>query len=365
MKNIIKIFTLLIIIIGSCYKPYDANVRAAEKVLMVNGLITNKTATYCVQLTYALPFDSTARSQPVTSAKVYVTDNTGNIYFYNEMSNGQYISDSLLFTGQPGHIYTLHIITNDGERYESDPQKLFPEKEPDSVYAEFDNQETLNKITGFLEYTHGADIYLDVNNKADTLPHFRFTEKLVIEYFYLICPPFQNCFRLYCWQTNNPNSDINLTGEGYTVNTASVNKHKVCFIDDNLYCYAIIYNQSGIATSDYQSYLIVVRLIYLDQYTLNEDAYLYYKSIDEQLRSEGKLFDPISVQLQGNIKCLSYPGKKTFGFFEASAVSQTSYQVDFRYLSNDQPAITKVPYILPPGSNGCFVNKVPAFWVNL
>lgn len=372
MTTIIKIIITLIVLLASCYKPYDANIKMDTEVLVVYGMITNEMASYDVQLNYAAPFDSSGIGLPVSSAKIYITDNKGNIYFFLERGNGHYISDSLLFTGHPGNVYTLHITTFGGERYESDPQKLFPAKQPDSVYAEFDTQETLSRINGLIELSHGADILIDIKNQTDTLPHFRFTTNLVIQYYYTICPIFQLCYYYHCWQTINANTDINLTGVDYVINSAAVNKHAVCFIDDNFYCNALTYvhgpplpDQSfvGIPTSEYKEYMVHHRIIYLLQYTLNNETYLYYKKIKEQLLSDGKLFDPIAVQLNGNIRCVTDPNKKAFGFFEASSVSSTAYTIDFRNLTNDQPSILKTPYILPPGPYGSLINKAPAFWI--
>jgi Domain of unknown function (DUF4249) len=114
----------------------------------------------------------------------------------------------------------------------------------------------------------------------------------------------------------------------------------------------------------FRFYMISARIIYLNQYTLNNETYLYYSNIDKMLRSEGKLFDPIASQINGNIKCLTKPENKVFGFFEASSVSHTRYKVDFRNLINAQPSTTKIPYLLPPEPNGVWENKIPPFWVN-
>jgi len=356
----------------SCYKPYYANVITDKKALVVDGLITNEKVSYKVRLTYAAPFDSAVSAIPVTSAKVTVMDNHTKLYSYHETGNGYYVSDSLSFTGHPGYEYTLYITTSEGDRYESDPQKLLPAKQPDNVYAEFDSQETLNRITGLVELTHGGDILIDIKNRADTLPHLRITSDLVLQYYYIDCPMFSPCYYFYCWQTINADPNINLTGEGYSANSASVIKHKVCFIDDNINCYAVSYAKGrqepdlsyiGVKTMTYQFYMVHHRLIYLKQYSLNNSAYLYYKSMNEQLRSDGKLFDPIATQLIGNIKCITNPDKKAFGFFETSSVSLSAYTVDFKNLDNNQPSIKKIPYILPPTSNGCLVNKAPSFWV--
>jgi hypothetical protein len=362
MKQISLIFIAITGLFISCYKPYDADISTDKRVLVVNGMITNETASYKVQLSYAMPFDSSGSGIPVTSAKIFITDSPGNIYFFNEKGKGYYASDSLQFTGIPGNIYTLHITTPGGDRYKSDPQKLFPGVQPDSVYAEFGFKETLSRNTGLYELTHGANILIDIKNQADTLPHFLIKADNVIQYIYTVCPIYQFCSTYYCWQTINATTDINLTGEGFSLNTASVNKHEICFIDDNLYCIGLTYDQ-GVSTTEYNKYMVHHRIIFLKQYTLNNETYLYYKRMNEQLRSDGKLFDPIAVQLSGNIRCVTDPDKQAFGFFEASSVIYSAYMVDFRNLNNNQPTLRKTPYILPPKPVGCLVNEIPFFWI--
>jgi hypothetical protein len=373
MRVVILIFTIITGLMSSCYKVYDPKTDKDKKVLMVNGMITNKSDSYHIVINYAESFNSGGTGMPISSANVYITDDLGDSYIFNERGIGNYISDSLQFTGQPGRTYQLHIVTPDDEEYKSDPQRLFPESFPDTVYAEFDNKEIIERTTGLKVNTHGANILSDMRNQTDTLPRFRFTSNLVIQYFYQICPIGGQCISYYCWKTDNADPSINLTGGVYSQGSSSIRKHSVCFLDDNLFCYALVYgvryseeNSSNNLVSgvDYKSYMVHHRILYLKQYTLNNEAYLYYKSLDEQMQSEGKLFDPIATQLNGNIKCITDPEKKAIGFFEASSVSYSAYVIDFRNLKNSQPSIIKTPYILPPGSKGCYIDKVPPFWVN-
>ena len=365
MKLVITIFFIITGLLTSCYKIYDPKIDTDKKVLAVNGMITNKAVTYHILLTYAKSFNSGGTGLPVSDANVFVTDDPGNSYIFHEKGIGNYLSDSLQFTGTPGRIYQLHIITPEGEEYKSDPQRLFPEVSPDSVYAEFDNKEILERTTGLKVKTHGANMFTDIRNKADTLPRFRFTSNLVTQYFYAICSVGGACTFYYCWKTDNANPIINLTGGEYSQGSASIKKHAVCFLDDNLYSYAVVYRPGGwgIARTDYQSFMIHHRILYLKQYTLNNEAYLYYKSLDEQVQSEGKLFDPIATQLNENIKCITDPEKKAIGFFEASPVSYSAYIVDFRNLKNSQPSIIKTPYTLPPESIGNRIDNAPSFWI--
>jgi hypothetical protein len=372
MKPVIKAFVIVALLMVSCYKPYHDDAMASQKVLVVNGMITNEPVSYHVRLSYATQFDSLGPASPLTSARVTVTDNHGNLFFFNDRGDGDYLSDSLQFKSRPGNLYTLNITTPDGERYESDPQKLLVEVPPDSVYAEYDNQETLSKITGMMALTHGADILIDIKNRTDALPHFLIKTNLVRQYFYTVCPLFQSCYLYYCWQTTNANTDINLTDEGFALNSASVTRHAICFIDDNLNFNALTYGLGhqqpdmsyvGISNSEYGNYMVHTRIIYLKQYAINNETYVYYKGMQDQLLSNGKLFDPIAVQLNGNIRCVTDAGKSSFGFFEASSVSSSAYIIDFKNPINGQPSVRKTPYILPSEPNGSLVNKAPPFWV--
>ena len=383
MKQDNILFILLIGLVTSCYKVYDPQVDTTEKVLAVDGLLTNQTDAYHEVLSYTRPFNSTEKSTPVSSANVYVTDNLGNSYVFTEKGKGEYRSDSLQFKGIPGGIYRLHIVTPDGTEYESDPQRLFPEVDPDSVYAEFDTKETLERYSGLKVYTHGADILVDIHNQSDTLPRFRITSNLVMEYSWVAYVQKNRGddlihFDFYCWKTVNANSNFNLTDEEYSLNSASIKKHQACFFDDYFYVFAMSYglevnwdDTTGTPTERAsQDVLIQHRILYLNQYTLNNETYLYYKSLNEQMQSEGKLFDPIAAQLNGNIKCISDPEKSAIGFFEASSVSNSEYIVDFHNLTNSQPVLIKKPYILPPEPTGCRVDRlgdrsydVPSFWI--
>jgi hypothetical protein len=369
MKPVTLIFVAISGWVTSCYKVYDFKIDPSEKVLVVNGMMTNNKEAYRINLTSARLFNSLEKSSPVNNANVYVTDDLGNSYKFNESDKGDYISDSLQFTGIPGHSYKLHVGTPDGKKYESDSQRLFPESYPDSVYTEYNNQEILDESTGLKINTHGADILIDIRNKADTLSRFRFTSNLVRQYFYIIYPYKKPSVSFYCWQTVDANSNINLTDAEYSLNSASIRKHQICFLDDNLYCHALYYSYKEnpytvVLTAFYRTYEIYHQILNLKQYTLNNETYLYYKSLNEQMQSEGKLFDPIATQLNGNIKCITNPENKAIGFFEASSVSYSAYVVDFRNLINSQPSIIKTPYILPPESKGCWINKIPPFWTN-
>jgi hypothetical protein len=352
----------------SCYKPYDADIDASEKILVVEGMITNELASYRIRLSYALPFYSGDAIEPVTSASVYVTDDLGNTYQFPESTGGFYKSDSVNFTGNPGRTYTLFIETPEGFNYMSNPQLLRPGYQPDTIFALADYQQTISRFNEVYKTIRGANILLNIKSDSDTLPHFRFTSNLLRLYNYIVSRARVD-YMLYCWDTDNTIMDINLTQKEYTNDFFLVSQHAVYFVDDKIFSYLWDYTLDTnppyklLIPSNSELYPIAHRILYLDQYSLNNETYLYYKSMDDLLSSEGKLFDPIAVQLRGNIHCTSNPGEKVFGFFEASSVNRTAYQIGFRAF-NDQYSVTEVPYILPDKPDGCLVDLVPPFWIS-
>jgi len=383
MRQIKILLILLTLLFGSCYKAYDVRVGSSEKVLVVDGLVTDQPDVYHVKLSYAGPFNSKESFTPVSSASVRVTDDLANSYIFRENAAGDYKSDSLEFTGKPGRSYSVHIMTAEGDEYQSDPQRLFPGSAPDSIYAESGTKLELDNATGLKMIKYGAIILGDIDNLSDTFPRFRFTSNLVRQYSYGVYPRIGDAtlnFDFYCWETVNANSDINLTNEAYSLNSASVKRHPVCFLDDDVYFYSMLYgldmnmaDTTAITIKfNYQEFFIEKRILYLNMYTLNNETYNYYRKMDEQMQSKEKLFDPIAVQIKGNIRCISDPEKKVIGFFETSSVVNTEYIAVFGDVDHPYPALIKTPYILPPGPAGCRINRygsphqghnIPAFWI--
>jgi hypothetical protein len=375
MRRINTLLFLLCSLLTSCYKPYDANIEAVDTILVVDGMITNRVEAYHIRLSYALPFNSKQSAIQVDRASVSVSDDLGNEYIFRELGKGNYVSDSTKFTGKVGRTYILSIKTSDTIIYVSNPQRIEPSFSPDSIYAVVDYVKTISRYNQVILTLRGANIFVNIKSNTNALPRFRFTSDLVKQYFYALqIPPNSDrspLYFFYCWQTENSGSYINFTNNEYASNSVSINRHSVYFLDDQIVLNGIVYglgskqaDQSyiGLTTNTRQTYSVLRRILYLNQFSLNSETYYYYRSMDELIRSEGKLFDPIASQLMGNIRCTSDPNKKVFGFFESSSVSSNAYTIGYKI--QDKYIIKKTLYILPGASSGCLINKIPPFWIN-
>jgi hypothetical protein len=369
------VLTILIVsfMLGSCYKPYYAEIEARDTILVVDGLITNEPGPYQVKIYTASPFDSTLDNNQVSGALVSVTDDKGEEFIFDELSTGAYFSDSQEFRGEPGRTYILNIRTPDGKIYTSNPQTMHEAYTLDSVYAELEYVTTISRFNQEITTLRGAGILTDIKSESDTLPNFRFKANLMKQYFYalelpppVIDPPL---YSFYCWVTDDIN-EVNISGKSYVMNSRDVTRHSLCFVDDAIKFEAPDYrpgdqnpdlSYEAIQLTSRQIYTIKHRILNLDRYVLNNESYQYYRKIRDQLSAEGKMFDPIASQIVGNIKCPTDPGKKVFGFFEASSVSHASYVIG--YSISEKYTVRKIPYNPPFSANGCWINKVPPFWI--
>lgn len=374
MKPRILIFLSIFIISVSCKKLYKPEIDAIGKVLVVDGGVTNDPPPYSIRLSYAAPYDSTG-SLPVTSADVSISDDLNHQYELVNNGNGYYITKASDFTGEPGRTYTLHIQTQEGDIYESTPQMLMASKEPDDVFGVYGTTQILEEDAyhqSYITTIHGANIYVNVENSSDSLPRYRYTSSVMKEYIIEKRASPEKIVRFFGWATVNANSDINITNEPYATGSKSIEKHQVCFIDDNKQIYTEDIEPYLIAPNVYTGKLsqdvavnvpIHMRVVYLKQYRITEEAFNYYKMIEQQLKASDRIFDPTAVQLLGNIKCINNSGKIVLGFFEASSVTYNAYRVKLTTHSIP-PDITKIPYKFPTSSVGFTTDIPPDFWVD-
>lgn len=320
---------ILILLIGlpfvSCTEIYVPEVDPNREALVVEGLITDGDGPFHVTLTKARPYnsDSTLKSTYVSDAVLSVTDSEGQTFDLTYQADGRYwLPDT--FRAITGRSYVLHIATSDGERYESDAQTLIAAETIDTLYTTFATKDYLNTYNE-LKSADGYDIRVNLFKNATAAnpkPLCRFESNVVVQYQYTqeVFDPTNPAgedwyWFIFGWNTFNLNETANITDERTKSSSAEIKDHLLCFMprDPNIY---------GISTYPTMSSFIYFRY---KQYTINEDTYNFYLEANKQLSASGKMFDPITSQLYGNVNCTSNPTKLALGLFEVSSVKQAAY----------------------------------------
>jgi len=371
----IKVLTILtgFVLLVACTEIYTPKIDSGTEALVVEGLITNESGPFIIKLSKANLYNSTDPVSYVEGAKLTVYDNHNQNFTFTGGSNGLYYLQSD-FKAQTGDSYSLHIETVDGDIYDSKPQKLLPPQSYDSIYG----VHTANSYIGTdnqLKSVVGSNIQVNMFKsvaKADSAPLCRFKSTMTLQYEYWedINSDSAWVWIHKCWNSITLGENENITENNANKNSANITGHLVCFAPIGMTNYGLA-KPLGFVTDLYY--------LRIDQYTINQDTYDFYKNANKQLSTSGKIFDPITSQLVGNLKCTNNSSKIVLGFFEVSSVTRSAiliyhaanssivslYQVPYIGISNGQ---VQYKQMKPPGQtpkkDPDFINTTPSWWTH-
>jgi hypothetical protein len=301
-----------VFVLYTCIDPYTPNLSGYASLLVVDGLITNSDNSNIVRLSRTFQQVNTGVAM-VPDATVYLTDDLGNSNYLINMGNGIYKTDSLQFKGNPGRTYVLHVLTGDGDEYESDPCLMQPVAEIDSIYFGKD-QELLSNGT---QTEDGIMIYLD--SKAGTNQYYRWSYeenwKYKVPYprkFNYIrtkdfpdAPTFSQVkdAKEFCWK-NSQSSEI-LVRSISDGQMGKIMKQPVSFI----------------ATGQTDRLLLQYSIL-VKQYSISKREYDFWENLKQVNEIGGDIFAKQPYTVISNIHSAKNTKERVLGFFQVSAVSQ-------------------------------------------
>jgi hypothetical protein len=297
MKNIWQIlFVSIILLFSSCITQFIPQTTEDSELLVVEGLITDKPEANTIKLSrpYHLGMSNIAR--PITGCDVRITDDFDQSFSFNETTPGTYTSDPATFQGIIGRFYTLHIstnVTNNNLHYESIPMELKPVPPIDSIYYEKITLQESDAASGGQE---GCQIFLDTRDPKNECKFYRWEYSETWEFRLPYMVP-----NSVCWISNNSDV-INIK------NTSIIEEDRI-----NKYPLALVSNLTDRLRVKYS--------ILVNQYSLNEDEYLYWEKLQNISEQVGGLYDMIPSAIPSNVYCLDDPNQKVLGYFSVSANS--------------------------------------------
>lgn len=345
LKKIYLAALMMVTTIG-CTEIFIPDIDSDTEALVVEGLITDGDGPFTVKLTEALPFvsDSASVTKYVSDAELTVQDSEDQIYDLTYEGKGKYALPSS-FKAKVGNSYVLHIKTSDGSIYESDVQTLLPPESYDSIHSLVIKEEYLdeyNVLKSISCFDVRVDLFKAVSSTVPT-PLCRFESNIVVQYSFTYDPKIDSIptwyWSVFGWKTSLLDDYENITVERSKMSTPIIKNHFLCNIPLGIANYGINTGGNGGIIYYYR----------FNQYTINEETYNYYKEANSQLTASGKLFDPITTQLYGNMKCINDPSKVMLGLFEVSSVTRAAFVfTENRFLH--QATISEVPYVDIPTS---------------
>ena len=321
-----KIIFLLIFsfILNSCTEPYALQTNTYEEALVVEATITNELKKQEITLTKTVRLEET-EIQIEKGAEVYITDNSGMIYNFEE-EDGRYISTTE-FQVIPDVTYRLSITTKDGRSFESTSEKLPTINPMQNVTATVETKDSLR----------GVSIRVNTYDPTNSSKYYRYEYE---ETYKIIAPKW-----VASKATFNgpelvlvPNDKDIITCYSTKKNTTILLNSTVAFNEDRAnYVIRFISDQNYIISHRYS--------ILVKQYIENLAAYNYYKTL-KKISESGSILSPTQPGiLLGNISPTNGSNDKIVGYFDVTSVSTERIYFNYADLFPFEP--------LPPYYTDC------------
>jgi hypothetical protein len=296
MKSIKRITVFLVLfLLDSCIVQFIPNTTEDKVLLVVEGLITDQPGAYTVKLSKSLPLGQKNVPRPVKGCIVYISDDQGLVYNFKESVAGTYVSDPTKFQGRIGRAYTLHISpgTTNGLNYESFPVTMKKVPQIDSIYYE---KKLIKENEEFNPAEEGCQVYLNTHDPENSCKYYRweYTETWEFRLPY-------NVTNRICWLSANSDK-INIK------NTSVFEEDRI-----NRYPLNFISNQTDRLRVRYS--------MLVNQYSLDENEFIYWEKLQNISEQVGGLYDMIPAAIPSNVYCVDDPNEKVLGYFSVSAMT--------------------------------------------
>jgi hypothetical protein len=295
-RNAFWFLASLLLLIAGCITEFIPVTDEKNELLVVEGMVTDQPEAYSVKISKSVPLGKKSEVKPFSGCIVSISDDLGQSFDLQENSPGIYLTNQATFIGVIGRSYKLHIsatVSNRIINYESTPEELKAVPPIDSVYYE---KTIIAPATKDFPLINGCQIYLNTHDPADSCKFYRwdFSETWEIRLHWPVD-------HQMCWVTEN-SPVINLKNtSGFAESTVS--HFPINFISN---------------TTDR---LITKYSIIVNQYSLNEDEFLYWEKIQNITQQVGGLYDIVPSSVPGNMQCIENPDESVLGYFSVSAKS--------------------------------------------
>tara|TARA_R110002012_G_scaffold94666_9_gene229271 strand:+ start:9668 stop:10891 length:1224 start_codon:yes stop_codon:yes gene_type:complete len=330
-KNFFRVTCTLLIgfdFIG-CTEPFTPESKAYKGVLVVDGFVSDAEARSTIKLTRSSPID-VAIPTPESNAIVSVIDKQGTSFEFEETSPGIYQCIAARFKGVVGQVYSLDILTDNGNHYQSGPVTLKKSPPIDSVY--FEPSVRLSDIDG--DTITGAAIFIDTHDDTNSTKYYRWEWEEDWE----IRVPYPNTYDWITYEDGKfgfPKENGNQIGlcynheVGRNIHIATTNQ----LSSDQVSKLELNYVTTRDGYKLRSLYSILVR-----QYALDEAAFLYWSELEKTSETLGTLFDPQPYELRGNVFNTEDPDETVLGYFGAGTVEEKRL-----YITREQLKDIKYP----------------------
>ena len=339
------LLVVLILLLTGCIDPIDIKNSQQGSHLVVEAAFTNDPEHNYVRLTYSQPYAEPYMKYE-KNAIVAVHSNNGEVYSfaYDAATNTYYPTAGAAAFGIPGQDYMLKVSL--GPRvYQSEWVTMKKPVPIDTVHFEIDEQQFAFKGDRAKKLYDGYRVLVDYKDPAGEKNFLRWSFLTTYE---VATQPWD-----YVDFEGNPRPKDCCAK---CLLTEKLDRFKV--IDDRLSNGKHVINQEVLFMPFYR-YLGVKNKLKVFQYSVTEEAYEFYRLMEQQKEATGTVFDPPPARIVGNMRNVNSEVEQVIGFFDVASV--VTKQVT---ILRDDINHNFLPYKFP---DDCRVlpnatSKIPADW---
>lgn len=299
----------LALLLVTCVKPYNPDIDNYDKIVVIDGLLTDDGLPPVVNLSYSYKVE-TYRAEAISGATVYISSSDGSRYDLSEKSDGVYTYTKPMFEVKLGMSFKL-VAEFDGNVYASTLETVLP--------VATLTQPAMQPVLQGAD--KGVDVYVSSQGTDDDSRYYAWAYEETWKFEVPIFTPLSESKRI-CYARNYSKGITIGTTESYKEN--NIDRFK-------------LYNISSASPRLSLRYSTLIK-----QYSISRDTYMYLQHVQKTNEGSGSLFDPIPASMNGNV---SSETAKVIGNFQVSGTSKFRFYID---RSDLPPSL-----IISPGMEDC------------
>lgn len=291
-----KVAWLLVLMVG-CIDPYmPSEIKPAGAILVIDGHIDPIGKSF-IKLTRSQNLFENGGTEKVNGAAVFLENENGVKYPLTAEGNGNYSLAPRSFASLK---HRLTVKTADAKEYASD-------------FVVIKDSPPLDSVTWAVTSDLGVEIYANTHSAETNVGYYRWKFEETWQY----TAAFQSVYVyntvnrsvqlrqddiFYCWQSQS-SSDILISSSSH--------------LSENIISKFPLTNIEQRAERLRYTYSILAK-----QYSITEEAYLYWKELKKTTEDLGTIFSPMPSQVAGNFTCLTNPEEPVLGYFSIGALAE-------------------------------------------